>query len=147
MVSLCNVLNMHACIWRCIDEFVFVRMTTLWYEFALFVSHFSSPFGRVPGVWRIYGGKVGNLYNYLTENKLLTKNQSGFRPGDSCTNQLLSLVYEIHENIDRENEVRSIFLDMSKATKVADENEHSCNCNQSETIRWMGTVSKNISST
>ena len=56
-----------------------------------------------------------NLYNYLTDNKLLTKNQSGFRPGDSCTNQLLSLVHEIHESCDRGFEVRSIYLDMSKA--------------------------------
>ena len=56
-----------------------------------------------------------NLYNYLTDNKLLTKNQSGFRPGDSCTNQLLSLVHEIHESFDRGFEVRSIYLDMSKA--------------------------------
>ena len=56
-----------------------------------------------------------NLYNYLTDNKLLTKNQSGFRPGDSCINQLLSLVHEIHESFDRGFEVRSIYLDMSKA--------------------------------
>ena len=28
-----------------------------------------------------------NLYNYLTDNKLLTKNRPGVRPGDSCTNQ------------------------------------------------------------
>ena len=55
-----------------------------------------------------------NLYNYLTDNKLLTKNQSGFRPGDSCTNQLLSLVHEIHESFDHGLEVRSIYLDMSK---------------------------------
>ena len=37
-----------------------------------------------------------NLYSYLNTNKLLTKNQSGFRPGDSTTNQLLFLVNEIH---------------------------------------------------
>ena len=30
-----------------------------------------------------------NLYSYLHANNLLTKNQSGFRPGDSTTNQLL----------------------------------------------------------
>ena len=33
-----------------------------------------------------------NLYNYLNTNNLITKNQSGFRPGDSTTNQLLYLV-------------------------------------------------------
>ena len=38
-----------------------------------------------------------NLYSYLNTNNLITKNQSGFRPGDSTTNQLLYLVSEIHE--------------------------------------------------
>ena len=58
-----------------------------------------------------------NLYNYLTFNNLITKNQSGFRPGDSCTNQLLSLVHEIHTAFDHRNclEVWSVFLEMSKA--------------------------------
>ena len=30
-----------------------------------------------------------DLYNYLVTNNLITKNQSGFRPGDSVTNQLI----------------------------------------------------------
>ena len=33
-----------------------------------------------------------NMYNHLISNNLLTKNQSGFRPGDSVTNQLIFLV-------------------------------------------------------
>ena len=41
-----------------------------------------------------------NLYNYLNTNNLITKNQSGFRPGDSPTNQLLYLVNEIHLAFD-----------------------------------------------
>ena len=58
-----------------------------------------------------------NLYNHLVFNNLITKNQSGFRPGDSVTNQLLSLVHAIHTAFDDKNclEVRSVYLDMSKA--------------------------------
>ena len=58
-----------------------------------------------------------NLYSYLTTNNLITKNQSGFRPGDSTTNQLLYLVNEIHEAFEDRNslEVRAVFLDISKA--------------------------------
>ena len=58
-----------------------------------------------------------NLYNHLTDNDLITKNQSGFRPGDSVTNQLIYLVHEIFESFDSsENlEVRSVYLGMSKA--------------------------------
>ena len=58
-----------------------------------------------------------NLYLYLNSNNLITKNQSGFRPGDSTTNQLLFLVDEIHEAFEDRNslEVRAVFLDISKA--------------------------------
>ena len=58
-----------------------------------------------------------NLYNFLISNKLITKNQSGFTPGDSGTNQLLSLINDIHKAFDDNRclEVRSVYLDMSKA--------------------------------
>ena len=48
---------------------------------------------------------------------MITKNQSGFVPGDSCTNQLLFLVNEIHEAFENKSslEVRAVFLDISKA--------------------------------
>ena len=57
------------------------------------------------------------LYTYLHTNNLITKNQSGFRPGDSTTNQLLFLIEEIHQAFDctQSFEVRSVFLDISKA--------------------------------
>ena len=58
-----------------------------------------------------------HLYNYLITNKLITTYQSGFRPGDSTTNQLLYLVDEIHQAFDNTEcfEVRAVFLDISKA--------------------------------
>ena len=57
------------------------------------------------------------LYNYLHSNNLITKNQSGFRPGDSTTNQLLYLLDEIHQAFDNieSYEVRAVILDISKA--------------------------------
>ena len=58
-----------------------------------------------------------NIYNHLISNDILTKNQSGFRPGDSTTNQLLFLVHSIQNSFDHydSREVRSVFLDISKA--------------------------------
>ena len=44
-----------------------------------------------------------NLYSYLNPNNLFTKNQSGFRPGDSTYNQLLYVVNEIHEAFEDPN--------------------------------------------
>ena len=57
------------------------------------------------------------LYSYLNANNLITKNQSGFRPVDSTTNQLLYLVDEIHKAFEdpKSLEVRAVFLDFSKA--------------------------------
>ena len=58
-----------------------------------------------------------HLYSYLIANRLITINQSGFRPGDSTTNQLLYFVDEIHQAFDSAEciEVRTVFLDISKA--------------------------------
>ena len=58
-----------------------------------------------------------NLYSYLNVNNLITKNHSGFRPGDSTTNQLLYLINENHQAFESSKslEVRAVFLDISKA--------------------------------
>ena len=58
-----------------------------------------------------------SLYFYLNSNKLITDNQSGFRPKDSCSNQLSFLVNEIHKAFEdsKSLEVRAVFLDISKA--------------------------------
>ena len=55
-----------------------------------------------------------NLYKHLTTHHLITKNQSGFQPGDSITNQLIDLVDEIHQAFDSKKslEVRAVFLDI-----------------------------------
>ena len=45
----------------------------------------------------------------------MTKNQSGFRPSDSTTNQLIDLVGEIHQAFDSKKplEVHAVFLDIN----------------------------------
>ena len=55
------------------------------------------------------------MYNHFTSNNLISKSQSGFRPNDSVTNQLICLVDTIHSSLDINLDVRSVFLDMSKA--------------------------------
>ena len=81
----------------------------------LIISNYS-PISLLPILAKIFEKIIfEKLYKYLEVNNLITKNQSGFRPGDSCTNQLLSLVHEIHDSFDCGLEVRSVYLDMSKA--------------------------------
>ena len=57
------------------------------------------------------------LYQHLESNSLLNPNQSGFRPGDSTVNQLLSIVNSISQAVDSNPplDVRSVYLDISKA--------------------------------
>ena len=58
------------------------------------------------------------MFNYLSAMKLISKNQSGFQPRDSCINQLLSINQEIFTSFDNGLEVRSVFLDLSKTFDI-----------------------------
>ena len=46
---------------------------------------------------------------------MISQNQSGFKPGDSCINQLLAITHEIFKSFDACLDVRAVFLDISKA--------------------------------
>ena len=52
---------------------------------------------------------------FFLANNLLAPTQSGFKPGGSCINQLLSITHEIYSSFEDGFEVRSVFLDISKA--------------------------------
>jgi hypothetical protein len=54
-------------------------------------------------------------YNYIRDSNLLSPDQSGFKPGDSTTNQLSYLYHKFCEALDQKKEVRIIFCDISKA--------------------------------
>ena len=54
------------------------------------------------------------MFRFLIERNLISSNQSGFKPGDSCINQLLSITHEIYKSFDDGFEVRGAFLDISK---------------------------------
>ena len=55
------------------------------------------------------------LYNYLQEHEILTKYQSGFRPNDSTTTQILEIYHIILEDLDKGRDTKFIFCDVSKA--------------------------------
>ena len=55
------------------------------------------------------------MYKLFIANELISHNQSGFKPGNSCINQLLAITHEIHKTCDKDFEVRGVFLDISKA--------------------------------
>ena len=55
------------------------------------------------------------MFGFFIENDLISQHQSSFKPGYSCINQLLSITHEIYQSFDEDFDVRSVFLDISKA--------------------------------
>jgi len=56
-----------------------------------------------------------NLYTYIFQNGFISDKQSGYRNGDSTIKQLLSITHEIYRAFDANEEVRAVFLDISRA--------------------------------
>ena len=54
-------------------------------------------------------------FGFFLYKRLLSANQSGFKPRDSCINQLSSITHNIYKSFDDGYEVRGVFLDISKA--------------------------------
>ena len=55
------------------------------------------------------------MFEFFTDNELISSNQSGFKPGDSCINQLSYITHDIYQSFDDGLETRAVFLDISKA--------------------------------
>ena len=74
------------------------------------------PISLLPICSKIFERLIFNeLFRFFIENNLISQHQSGFKPGDSCINQLLSITHEISQSFDEGFDVRSVFLDISKA--------------------------------
>ena len=74
------------------------------------------PVSLLPICGKIFERLIYNsLFEFFIANELISSNQSGFKPGDSCINQLLSITHEIFKSFDDGYEVRGAFLDISKA--------------------------------
>ena len=49
------------------------------------------------------------MFEFFTESNLISDNQSVFKPGDLCVNQLLPITHEIYQSFDDNFEVRTVF--------------------------------------
>ena len=74
------------------------------------------PISLLPICSKIFGRLIYNeMFTFFTENNLISPNHSGFRPGESCVNQLFAITHKIYKSFDEGFEVRGVFLDISKA--------------------------------
>ena len=55
------------------------------------------------------------MFDLLTDNDLISQYQSDFKPGDSCTNQILPITHDIYKSFDDGLEIRVVFLGISNA--------------------------------
>ena len=76
------------------------------------------PISLLPICGKLFEKVIFNsLYKYYDSNNILNINQSGFRSGDSCINQLINIAHDVFQSFDSNPslEVRGVFLDISKA--------------------------------
>ena len=67
--------------------------------------------GSFPSEWKKGNVIFNEMFKFFIENELISQDQSGFKPGDSCTNQLLAITHEIYKSFDEGFEVRGVFLE------------------------------------
>ena len=51
-----------------------------------------------------------SMFSFFIENNLISQNQSGFKPGDSYSNQLLFLTHDTYQSFDDDWKVSEVFL-------------------------------------
>ena len=79
----------------------------------------------LPICGKIFEGLVYNsLFEFFISNELISSNQSSFKPGNFCINQLLSITREIYKSFDDGYEVRGVFLGISKSFDKVIHNGH-----------------------
>ena len=76
------------------------------------------PIPLLPICSKIFERLIYNeLFTFFTDNNLISPKQSGFRPDDSCVNQLIAITHEIYKSFDDRLEVRGVFLDIQLLIK------------------------------
>ena len=59
------------------------------------------PISLIPVARKIFERILyNNMYEFFTENNLISPNQPSVKPGDSCINQFLSIAHEIYKPFD-----------------------------------------------
>ena len=54
------------------------------------------------------------MFKHFLDKNLISSNQSGFKPGDTCINKLIAITHGIFKGFDDGLEIRGVFPDISK---------------------------------
>ena len=67
------------------------------------------PISLLPIIGKIFERLLYNqMFEFFIGNDLISQNQSGFIPGDSCINQLLAITHEIYKSFDACLDIRAV---------------------------------------
>ena len=73
------------------------------------------PVSLLPICSKIFERLIYNeMFGFFLDKGLISANQSGFKPGDSCINQLLSITHNIYKSFDDGYKARGVFLTFQK---------------------------------
>ena len=73
------------------------------------------PLSLLPICRKIFERLIYNeLFTIFIDNNLIYPNQSGFRPDESCVDQLIAITHEMYQSFDDWLEVGGFSLDISK---------------------------------
>ena len=79
------------------------------------------PISRLPCLAKILESLINKqLQSFLSENNLLSINQSGFRPKHSTTTATMLVVNDIANALDEGKHCAALFIDLSKAFDTVD---------------------------
>jgi hypothetical protein len=102
------------------------KRRTLFNDYFCFVCQIENSDAALPSLFAFQNSKyLANISTSEQEINILLRNVDiskvvvvtvlGFRPGDSSVNQLILITHKMYEGLEQGNEVRMVFLDISKA--------------------------------
>ena len=59
------------------------------------------------------------VFKHFLDNNLISSSQSGFKPDDSCINQLFTVTHEVFIGFDDGLEIRGVFLDIYQCINIS----------------------------
>ncbi|XP_052856050.1 probable RNA-directed DNA polymerase from transposon BS isoform X11 [Drosophila gunungcola] len=81
------------------------------------------PISILPYLSKVFENLMADQINkFMSDNAMLTNNQSGFRKNRSCTSAIIKIADDIREQIDENNVTLLVLLDYSKAFDTVNHN-------------------------
>ena len=121
--SLTHIFNLSLSTGIFVDDWKNARVTPIHKDGSKLVMGNYRPISVLPIISKIFEQEIfQQLYKYMNENNLISKFQSGFRPGYSTLSALIQMCDAWFNNMDNGELTGVVFLDIQKAFDSIDHN-------------------------